>query len=418
LNSATVTNNLFVGSLLSASTVNAGTMSVSGESTLASTSIVNLMHAGYALVDGTLTAGATTLSSATVTNNLFVGSLLSANTVNAGTMSVSGQSTLSSTSIVNLMHAGYALVDGTLNAGATTLNSATVTNNLFVGSLLSANTVNAGTMSVSGQSTLASTSIVNLMHAGYALVDGTLTAGATTLSSATVTNNLYVGNDLSIAGSLYVDQLQMNSLTVVNTFHAGSAVIDGNISASSGSFSSATISDTLTVEIIQSSSPLTSGTGITSTALYRSSILREGEIITTRIYIDLRHQNPGLYSSNVNGGVIGEQATANCNIGQYSLSNMGTIVATKIICLQEPTTGLETIGLSYNTTSGSLTTGDTTGLVPLITPTSLSSGITISSGNTVSSDSSYFYLTSNNSSTGNYAQGKLMIEIYGIIFAE
>ena len=78
------------------------------------------------------------------------------------------------------------------------------------------------------------------------------------------------------------------------------------------------------------------GTGITGgTSIYRSSVMRQGGIITTRILIDLT----GLRST-ASGDIIGVNGTSNvCHIGQITAAENGTIIAGSMECFEAPTGG-------------------------------------------------------------------------------
>jgi len=172
---------------------------------------------GNTTVAGTLgVTGASTLASASVTNNATVG----------GTFGVTGATTLSSTLGVTGTSTLAGVSATTLStSGAATLNSATVTNNATVGGtfgVTGATTLNS-TLS-SGAATLASASIT-----GAATVGSTLgVTGATTLSSASITgagNALTVTNNAVISGQMRADSgLIDNNLQV-----GGNLIVDGEL---------------------------------------------------------------------------------------------------------------------------------------------------------------------------------------------
>ena len=73
---------------------------------------------------------------------------------------------------------------------------------------------------------------------------------------------------------------------------------------------------------------ITGGTG----TIYRSSVIREGGIITTRILIDLT----GLRST-ASGDIIGINGTSEvCHIGQITAAENGTIIAGSMEFLAAP----------------------------------------------------------------------------------
>lgn len=88
---------------------------------------------------------------------------------------------------------------------------------------------------------------------------------------------------------------------------------------------------------------MVAGTGITTGTgtVYKSGVVRIGDIIHTQIYIDLT----GL-DSNVVADIIGVAGgTANCHIGQIKAKRNGTIVGGTMKCLETPTTGEPDIDL-------------------------------------------------------------------------
>ena len=108
------------------------------------------------------------------------------------------------------------------------------------------------------------------------------------------------------------------------------------------------------------------GTGITTGTgtVYKSGVQRDGEIIMTRIFIDLT----GLNSKNTDLDIIGVDGTAlPCHIGQITATQNGTIIAGTMRCLEVPAGGDPNIAL-YSATEG---TGVEDGLISALTETAL-----------------------------------------------
>lgn len=82
------------------------------------------------------------------------------------------------------------------------------------------------------------------------------------------------------------------------------------------------------------------GTGITTGTgtIYETSIERRGDLVFTRIFVDLTGLN-----SSAAGDIIGVQATANCHLGRVVTADMGTIIGGKVECVEAPATGIDDI---------------------------------------------------------------------------
>ena len=159
---------------------------------------------------------------------------------------------------------------------------------------------------------------------------------------------------------------------------------------------------------------LTAGTGITtgSGTIYKSSVTRIGEIITTRILIDLT----GL-DSNVLDDIIGAPGgTANCHFGQITAAKSGTILGGKMKCLEAPTGGEPDIDL-YGATVG--TGAEDTDIEDLDELLLLAGGAdwTIDMYKSITAvprANDYLYLAGGGGTTDDtYTAGKFLIELYG-----
>ena len=102
------------------------------------------------------------------------------------------------------------------------------------------------------------------------------------------------------------------------------------------------------------------GTGITggTGTIYRSSVMRSGGIITTRILIDLT----GLRST-ASGDIIGVNGTSNaCHIGQITAARNGTILTGSMECFEAPAGGDPDINVHSATESTGVEDGAISGL--------------------------------------------------------
>ena len=154
------------------------------------------------------------------------------------------------------------------------------------------------------------------------------------------------------------------------------------------------------------------GTGITggTGTIYRSSVMRSGGIITTRILIDLT----GLRST-ASGDIIGVNGTSNvCHIGQITAAQNGTILTGSMECFEAPSGGDPDINVHSATES----TGAEDGAIADLTETLL-----VNAGDAALGTKVYFtalpaadeflYLTLGATTDADYTAGKLLIELIG-----
>jgi len=151
---------------------------------------------------------------------------------------------------------------------------------------------------------------------------------------------------------------------------------------------------------------ITGGTG----TIYRSSVMRQGGIITTRILIDLT----GLRST-ASGDIIGINGTSEvCHIGQITAAENGTIIAGSMECFEAPAGGDPDINV-HSATEG---TGVEDGAISDLTETLL-----VNAGDATLGSKVYFtgvpaadeflYLTLGATTDADYTAGKLLIELIG-----
>jgi len=154
------------------------------------------------------------------------------------------------------------------------------------------------------------------------------------------------------------------------------------------------------------------GTGITggTGTIYRSSVMRSGGIITTRILIDLT----GLRST-ASGDIIGVNGTSNvCHIGQITAAENGTIIAGSMECFEAPAGGDPDINV-HSATEG---TGVEDGAIADLTETLLVNAGDASLGTKVyftglPAADEFLYLTLGATTDADYTAGKLLIELIG-----
>ena len=158
------------------------------------------------------------------------------------------------------------------------------------------------------------------------------------------------------------------------------------------------------------------GTGITAGVgtVYKSSVSRQGGIITSRILIDLT----GLRSEATDLDIIGVDASANpAHLGQITAARNGTILGGRMRCLEVPAGGDPNVALYAATES----TGVEDSSISALTETALfdpAADWTIDMDRTltaVPAANAYLYLVQGDA-TGTaavYTGGIFLIELYG-----
>lgn len=160
---------------------------------------------------------------------------------------------------------------------------------------------------------------------------------------------------------------------------------------------------------------LARGTGVDTAESYATGIFRNGNIITTRIVMDISV----LVGSTTDLDVIGESATANCHWGQITTAKSGTIIGGLMTCLELPVGGVTDIDLY----SSSVATGTENVIITdaaLGVETALvTAGGVWTSGATkgmtaLPTANDYLYLVNGAGAVpGTFTAGKFMIEFYG-----
>lgn len=195
--------------------------------------------------------------------------------------------------------------------------------------------------------------------------------------------------------------------TSADNYYAGVAV------AAAGA-TDTTVAVKLGAERLPTAVTMAPGSGFAGTGtIYKSSVVKEGELYKTSIFIDLT----GASSSTTDLDIIGTHATNPANIGQITAAVNGTIIGGKVTCLELPAGGADDIDL-YSATVG---TGAFDGGIAALTGTALiTAGGAWASGTTkgmtaVPAANSYLYLTGGEAGTAAaYTAGKFLIEFWGM----
>lgn len=161
---------------------------------------------------------------------------------------------------------------------------------------------------------------------------------------------------------------------------------------------------------------LTRGAGVDGAQSYASGIFRNGNLVTTRIVVDLTD----LVGSATDLDIIGESAAASCHWGQITTAKSGTLIAGQVTCLEVPAGGADDIDFYSSTVS----TGTQDVIITdaaLGTETALvTSGAAWASGTSKGMTSlptanDYLYIVNGEAVGGTYTAGKFLIELYGYV---
>lgn len=157
----------------------------------------------------------------------------------------------------------------------------------------------------------------------------------------------------------------------------------------------------------------TAGAGITggTGTIFKSSVVKVGELFLTRIYIDLT----GLASSTTDLDIIGVSTPA-AHIGQITAARNGTIEAIRMTCLELPAGGVTDIDLyAADEATGVFDAGVATLVeTALITAGGAWANGTVKGSTAVPAANQYLYLTGGAAGTAaTYTGGKFLIELFG-----
>lgn len=162
-----------------------------------------------------------------------------------------------------------------------------------------------------------------------------------------------------------------------------------------------------------SASIMIAGSGVAAAETYASGVFLNGDLIVTRIVVDLT----GLVGSATDLDIIGDTGgAANAHFGQITAALNGTIVGGQVTCLEVPAGGADDIDF-YSATVG---TGAQDGGIAALTETALvTSGAAWTSGavkgmTTVPPANDYLYIVNGEAAGGTFTAGKFLIELFGV----
>jgi len=176
--------------------------------------------------------------------------------------------------------------------------------------------------------------------------------------------------------------------------------------------SATTGAETVTAQVGTGTGLMTAGTGVSTGVgtVYKTSVSKNGDLIHTKILIDLT----GLNCGGTAADIIGVDAAANCHFGQVTAAVNGTVYAGKLTCYEAPTGGNADVDV-YSATES---TGTEDAAVTDLTETQLVNGAAQTKGKVtmftaVPAADEYIYLACGTSTDATFTAGILMIDLFG-----
>jgi hypothetical protein len=243
--------------------------------------------------------------------------------------------------------------------------------------------------------------------------------GTTSAAATTQTNASYSANNVQAA----LDDIITNSTGTGNLVRATSPTL---VTPALGTPASGTLTSCTGLPIstgvaglgtgvaadLAINRTMAAGTGFTGTGtVYKTSIAHEGDLVITRIFVDLT----GLNCGGTAGDIIGADGTANpCHIGQITAAQHGTIFFGTMRCVETPAGGDTDIDL-YAANEG---TGVEDSAISALTETQIVNGGTHTAGDedlfaAYPAANQYLYLVGQGGGDATYTAGQFIIELHG-----
>lgn len=160
---------------------------------------------------------------------------------------------------------------------------------------------------------------------------------------------------------------------------------------------------------------MTAGAGVSAAESYSSGVFQSGDLIHTRIAVDLT----GLVGSTTDLDIIGNTGAASANFGQITTARNGTIIGGQVTCLEVPAGGADDLDF-YSASVGTGTENVAITDAALGTETALvTSGAAWASGTVkgmtgLPTANDYLYIVNGEAGVpGTFSAGKFLIELYG-----
>lgn len=166
----------------------------------------------------------------------------------------------------------------------------------------------------------------------------------------------------------------------------------------------------------QANGNMSAGAGVSAAETYNANVVKNGNLITTRIIVDMT----GLVGSATDLDIIGNTGgAASANFGRFTTAINGTLVGGRVTCLEVPAGGTADIDFY----SSDVATGAQDVIITdaaLGTETALvTSGGAWTSGLTkgmtaLPTANDYLYIVNGAAAGGTFSAGKFLIELFGI----
>lgn len=196
---------------------------------------------------------------------------------------------------------------------------------------------------------------------------------------------------------------------------ADSLIVTGTVDAIDGLLLNSVAVTATAAEINKlddSASVMTPGAGISDAQSYASGVFLNGDMIVTRIVVDLTDLVGSATDLDIIGNTTG---AASAHFGRVTAALNGTIIAGRVTCLEVPAGGADDIDFY----SATVSTGAQDVLITDLTETVLiTSGAAWASGTTkgmttVPPANDYLYIVNGEAAGGTFTAGKFLIELFG-----
>lgn len=167
-----------------------------------------------------------------------------------------------------------------------------------------------------------------------------------------------------------------------------------------------------------SASVLTPGSGIAGIAAYASGVFKNGDLIVTRLFVDLTD----LVVDDADLDIIGDDDAANAHFGQITAALNGTIIGGQMTCLEVPAGAGTVVDIDlYAADEGTGTEGVASGVASLTETALVTSGGSWTINRSLAltglpAADQYLYLVAGaaGGDSSAFTAGKFLIELYGV----
>lgn len=164
-----------------------------------------------------------------------------------------------------------------------------------------------------------------------------------------------------------------------------------------------------------SAAVMTPGAGVSAAESYASGVIKNGDLICTRIVVDLT----GLVGSATDLDIIGNTGgAASANFGRVTAALNGTIIGGRVTCLELPAGGADDIDF-YSASVGTgaqdviITDASVGTEVALVTSGAAWASGTVKGMTGVPNANDYLYIVNGEAAGGTFSAGKFLIELFG-----